>query len=92
MDTRAERKNYLTRDVILQLLSDEELARVSAREEGPPLDEGDEYIDLEDLRHCVRRMRSSTAVAIHDVLLRSTLTEATWTKICERLAASDAVR
>jgi hypothetical protein len=41
------RKEYVTRDTILRLLSDDEIARVSTAETAAGLADGDEYVDLD---------------------------------------------
>ena len=43
----AQRTEYITRDTILRLLSDDEIARVSTAETAAHLAKDDEYIDLE---------------------------------------------
>lgn len=85
MITDTKRNEYVTRDAILKLLSDEENARVSLREEGPSLAEGDEYVDLKHPNRGVRRMQAATKVTMGEVLPRSTVQPATWSKICARL-------
>ena len=73
MSTFTNRTEYVTRDAILKLLSDEETARVSAREGGPPLVNGDEYL--------------TAAVATHSPTA-STSTSTTWAALMfkQRLA------
>jgi hypothetical protein len=50
-----ERKRFLTRDRVLKLLSDDEIARVRTAESAPRLDDGEEYLDLEALAQGVCR-------------------------------------
>ena len=45
--TNDSRTEYITRDTIMKLLSDEEVARVSTAETALHLVEGEEYVDLE---------------------------------------------
>ncbi|CAN5454955.1 hypothetical protein BH09MYX1_BH09MYX1_26810 [soil metagenome] len=92
MNTDSTRSDYVTRDAILKLLSDEEVARVSTKEGGPALATGDEYVDLEHLHQGVRRMDATTKVKIGDVLPRSAVADTTWSKICARLATVDGIR
>lgn len=87
MSTETRRTELEARDAILKLLSDDEISRVSAREAGPPLDPGDEYVDLKHLRHGVRRMTVMTHVKTSDVLPRSAVSAETWSKICARLGS-----
>ena len=83
----AERKEQVTRDSILKLLSDEENARVSTAEAAPRLTEGAEYLDLEHLDRGVQRASATTAkTTMGRVLPRSAVSEETWRKILARLA------
>jgi hypothetical protein len=82
----AERREQVTRDSILKLLSDEENARVSTAEAAPRLTEGAEYLDLEHLDQGVQRAKASTAKArMGHVLPRSAVSEETWGKILVQL-------
>jgi hypothetical protein len=77
---------YIARDVILSLLSDAEVARVSTAETAPRLSNGDEYIDLEDLERGVQRALGAAASMGH-VLPRKAIGDDTWTKIVTQLGA-----
>jgi hypothetical protein len=55
-----KRLEYLTRDGILKLLSDEEVASVSTAEATSHLSNGDEYVDLDQLEQGVRRAQGIT--------------------------------
>jgi len=55
------RTTYVTRETILQLLSDDEVATVSTAETAPRLSAGDEYVDLEHLDDGVRRAGGARA-------------------------------
>ena len=92
MSTNANADGYLTRDAILKLLSDDEVARVSMREAGPPLLEGDEYVDLEHPYEGVRRMKATTRITMGEVLPRSMVEDATWSRVCARLVLPQAAR
>jgi hypothetical protein len=85
MSTETRRTEFVTRDAILNMLSDDEIARLSTREGGPALDVGDEYVDLKHLEGGVRRMTATTRVKISDVLPRGVVSDETWSKICARL-------
>jgi len=85
MTTETRRTEFETREAILKLLSDDEIARVSTREAGAPLEPGDEYVDLKHLRRGVRYMTSMTHVRTSDLLPRNAVSDETWTKICARL-------
>lgn len=90
MSTDTQRIEYVTRDVILKLLSDAEIAQASTKEAGRFLVEGDEYVDLGHLNYGVRRVHGSTQLALNDLLPRSAVAAKTWTKICARLAEAKA--
>jgi hypothetical protein len=72
------------RDGILNLLSDDEVARVSTAETPPRLLDGDEYIDLGQLEKGVRRA-DGTATPMGRVLPRKAVHELTWSKIVAHL-------
>jgi hypothetical protein len=77
---------YLTRDSLLRLLSDDEIASVSTAETAPRLADGDEYLDLEQLSRGVQRApRLDTTMG--QVLPRKAVREATWGAILARLPA-----
>ena len=78
------RAGYVTRDHVMKLLSDSEVARVSNAETAMRLDEGDEYIDLERIEQGVRR---ADGLAPHMVtaLPRKSVEDATWAKILSLL-------
>ncbi len=85
MTTEHGRNEYRTRDAILKLLSDDEIARVSMREAGSKLHIGDEFIDLEKLDAGVQTMQATTTVSPKDVLPRKSVHAETWTKVCARV-------
>jgi hypothetical protein len=74
------KKETLTRDAVLALLSDTEVAKVSRAEGEPRLVEGDEYVDLEDLSAGVRQVHAKSARP-RNALPRSAVSDATWAKI-----------
>lgn len=84
-----KRSEYVTRDSILKLLSDEEVARVSTAETADRLLDGDDYIDLEDLDRGVQRA-PGTSTPMGRVLPKKAVHEQTWTKIVAHLAAPHA--
>ncbi len=83
------RSEWVTRDAILNLLSDDETARVSTMEASHQIAVGEEYIDLGHLDQGIRRVDATTRVKISEVLTRSTVSQDTWSKICARLAAGN---
>jgi hypothetical protein len=77
------------RDGILNLLSDDEVARVSTAETPAHLLEGDEYIDLGQLEKGVRRA-DGVATPMGRVLPRKAVHELTWSKIVAQLGERQA--
>ena len=75
------RKEYVTRDTILKLLSDEETARVSMAETAAGLADGEEYVDLEKPDLGVRRAPGQPTVPMGRVLPRKAVHERTWREI-----------
>lgn len=82
-----KRTDYLTRDSILKLLSDDEVASVSTAETAVNLSEGDEYLDLEQLDRGVQQANGA-APAMGRVLPKKAVHENTWSKLLTKLAAS----
>jgi len=86
MKTNTMKSENLTREAILKLLSDDEVARLSTLEAGPPLAEGAEYVDLEHPDMGVRRAAAAAGLKMSEVLPRSAVHDVTWSKICARIA------
>ncbi len=76
---------FLTRDQILKLLSDGEVARLGS-DETKVLRRGDEYLDLEQLQLGVQRSDGGTVVG--DVLSRKAIQEDTWRRVLRQLKAA----
>ena len=83
--TDAKRAEHVTRDTILKLLSNEEIARVSTAETASGLSEGEEYLDLEHLDQGVQRAKAATKVTMGHILPRSAVRDETWSKILAQL-------
>ena len=81
-----QQQQFTTRERILKLLSDEEVASVSRAETAECLGDGDEYLDLQHLDRGVRRAGKMTA-PMGRVLPRKSVKDRTWLKIIECLAA-----
>ena len=79
-----EKQQYVQRDNILKLLSDEEAARVSTAETEKHLAGGDEYLDLEALDRGVQEARGE-GVVMGRVLPRKAVHENTWSNIINQL-------
>jgi hypothetical protein len=85
-----KRTEYVTRDTVLKLLSDEEIARVSAAETASRLADGDEYVDLRTPTEGVRRALGKSTAPMGDVLPRKAVREHTWERIVGLLSAHEA--
>jgi hypothetical protein len=79
-----QRNEYVTRDGILKLLSDEEIASVSIAETAAQLYDGDEYLDLEHLDQGVRTAAGEDT-PMGRVLPKKAVNETTWKKIISHL-------
>ena len=81
-----KRSEYFTRDSIMELLSDDEIAKVTATESAAALVDGDEYIDLEQLDQGVRTVMGSAAgIAVGRVVAKKAVQERTWSKVVTQL-------
>jgi hypothetical protein len=76
--------DYVRRDAILKLLSEDENQRVSMAETAPRLAKGEEYIDLERLDLGVQL--AHRAIEMGHVLPRAAVHDNTWTAILKYLA------
>ncbi len=91
MTDSATRAVYVTREAILKLLSNEEIALVSSAEAASRID-GTEYLDLEHLDRGVQNVYSAaTKITTGNVLPRSAVCSETWTTILAQLASSGQV-
>jgi hypothetical protein len=81
MGTSSQKHARLAREAIMKLLTDAEVAEVSRAEGATRLIEGDEYIDLEDLGAGVQEVQATPRTAPDHTLSRSSVSDATWTKI-----------
>ena len=77
--------SYVARDTILQLLSDEETARISTAEGLLSLPAGTEYLDLENLEKGIQRAQSGVKMNVATVIPRDAVGEDTWKKIQGKL-------
>ena len=74
------KKEAITREAVLALLSDAEVAKVSRAEDELRLVEGDQYVDLEDPSAGVRQVHAKSARP-RNALPRSAVSDATWARI-----------
>ena len=81
-----QKKKAITRETILALLSDVEVAKVSSAEGVPRLIEGDEYVDLENIAAGVRQVHASSHVRPGHTLPRSAVSDSTWAKVVRAVA------
>ncbi|MEP7010290.1 MAG: hypothetical protein ABJC13_08230 [Acidobacteriota bacterium] len=77
---------YITREAILKLLSDDEVASVSTAETAASLAYGEEYLDLENLDQGVQSANDDTG-SLGNVLTRKAVHADTWDKIVKQLSA-----
>ena len=84
-----DRSQYITRDSILKLLSDDETAKVTTAETAARLNDGDEFIDLEKFNLGVQRAPSSQP-PMGRVLPKKAVHTDTWKKIVAQLPARSA--
>jgi hypothetical protein len=82
-----KKTDLITREDILMLLSDDEVASVSHLEATAGLLDGEEYLDLDDLPQGVRNDFRASATPMGRVLPRRAVQPATWNKIKEQLAS-----
>jgi CBS domain-containing protein len=74
------------RALVIGLLTDAEVAKVSSAEQTDRLVDGDEYVDLTNLDAGVRQMHATSAVEPGHVLPRSAVSDASWAKIVRIVA------
>ena len=84
IQTDPESKTYVTRASVMQLLSDDEVAKVSSAESSDPLSVGDEYLDLLHLDVGVQRAKEATIGTSH-LLPKKVIHADTWGKILSHL-------
>lgn len=87
MNPQRPQRTLVQRSTILELLSDDEVSRVSTAETEVHLEEGDEFIDLEKLSEGVRRA-DGAVVHMGSALPRKVVQPQTWVKIAQLLAGS----
>lgn len=83
----APRAEFITRESILTLLSDDEVASVSTAETKTSLDEGEEFIDLERIERGVQLATIDTK-ELGGLLPKKSVHDHTWAKILTRIDAA----
>jgi hypothetical protein len=81
----SNRAEHVSREAILKLLSDDEIARVSTAETAAGLIEGSEYLDLEHLDQGVHRASAAIKVPMGQILPRAAIHPETWAKVLAQL-------
>ncbi len=76
-----------TKQEILDLLDDNEVARVARAEEEVDLADGDEYVDLDHLDDGIQHVKGRTRKSIHSILPKSMVSEKTWQQIQSTLSS-----
>jgi hypothetical protein len=74
-----------TRETILKILTDDEVAKVSTAEGATGLRNGSEYLDLIHLERGIQTAGSLTHVNVGDVIPRNAVSAQTWQKITAQL-------
>ena len=85
------RSPYVTRESVLMLLSDDEVAAVATAETAIRLPEGDEYLDMEQLEQGVQRAHKKKT-PMGRVLPKKSIHQDTWNKILKQLPAPAEVK
>ena len=83
--TESNRAEHVSREAVLKLLSDDEIARVSTAETAAGLIEGSEYLDLEHLDQGVLKASASIKVAMGQIIPRAAIHPETWAKVLAQL-------
>jgi hypothetical protein len=85
------RSQYVTRESVLMLLSDDEVSAVATAETATRLPDGDEYLDMEQLDQGVQRAHQKKT-PMGRVLPKKSVREDTWQKILKQLPAHSGVK
>jgi hypothetical protein len=78
---------YATREAILELLSDAEVAKVSNAEGAAKMEEGQHFVDLENLNLGVQKASVSTTPSMGNIVTRSAVSDTTWAKVSAAVSA-----
>lgn len=84
--SETQRAHYVSRDAILKLMSNDEIAKVSTAEAAAGLKAGDEYLDLEHLDQGIQQAGTAAEVNMEHAVPRSAVSSETWSKILAQLA------
>ncbi|MCL2449894.1 MAG: hypothetical protein FWD17_13190 [Polyangiaceae bacterium] len=80
-----KKKSFITREAILAILSDEEVAKLSAAE-ARPLIQGDDYVDLEHPEKGVLKVHAGDVLRPGTLVPRNAVRDKTWSAIVAMLA------
>jgi hypothetical protein len=86
-----KRGPYVTRESVLMLLSDDEVAAVATAETATRLPEGDEYLDMEQLGQGVQKSHNKKT-PMGRMLPKKSIHQDTWNKILKQLPAHAEVK
>ena len=81
-----KRTEQVSRDTVLKLLSDDEIAKVSTAEDAPNLSVGEEYLDLEHLDRGVQFANAVSMPTMGHIVPRGAVGAGTWAKVLAQLA------
>ncbi|MEO8550775.1 MAG: hypothetical protein ABI678_12405 [Kofleriaceae bacterium] len=81
-------KLAVTREAILNLLTDAEVANVSRDEGQPRLARGDEFVDLERIDLGIQKSKFSPLVELDTAVAHGSVSDATWAKIVKAVAVT----
>ena len=90
-EKKDNRNQYVTRESVLMLLSDDETAAVATAETATRLPEGDEYLDIEQLEQGVQKSHDKKT-PMGRVLPKKSIHQDTWNKILKQLPARSAAK
>lgn len=83
--TDHKRADLVTKENLMKLLSDTEVANVSNTEKALGLNNGDEFIDLEHIKKGIQFASAKTKTPPGQVLSKKSVHAKTWTKILKEL-------
>lgn len=84
----SKRTDLMTREKLMKLLSDTEVASVSNAEKASGLTNGDEFIDLEEIKKGIQFASAKTKTPPGQVLSKKSVHAKTWSKIVKELQSS----
>jgi len=86
-----KKSDYVLRDSIMKMLSDDEISRVSTAETAARLSDGEEYLDMENFERGVLTAKSTTT-PMGRILSKGSVRDQTWKAILAKLASASATK